>query len=83
MFITHQGLGIHLMKIHINFQVFQSDGTFVGKFGSCGSGEGQMVNNNFFRNFQQQSNNNTKLLVNSPGTSTLYCGIKHKSCHSV
>jgi hypothetical protein len=24
-------------------KVFQSDGTFVGKFGSCGSGEGQLV----------------------------------------
>lgn len=24
------------------YQVFQSDGTFVGKFGTCGSGEGQL-----------------------------------------
>lgn len=37
----------HWDRFYYNFQhqflqVFQSDGTFVGKFGSCGSGEGQM-----------------------------------------
>jgi len=30
-------------KENHRIQVFQSDGTFVGKFGSSGSGEGQLV----------------------------------------
>ena len=36
---------ILIAKLNIDFvlQVFQSDGTFVGKFGTMGSGEGQLV----------------------------------------
>jgi tripartite motif-containing protein 71 len=32
----------HMIFIFLNKQVFQSDGTFVGKFGSCGHNEGQL-----------------------------------------
>jgi tripartite motif-containing protein 71 len=34
-------------KENHRIQVFQSDGTFVGKFGQLGNGEGQLVSNFF------------------------------------
>jgi tripartite motif-containing protein 71 len=63
-------------KENHRIQVFQSDGTFVGKFGQLGNGEGQLVSIKSCYSFMQICSRDYFL-----GTSSLHSSFKHESGH--
>lgn len=82
-----QFVNLYIVNIRIR-QVFQSDGSFVGKFGTCGRGEGQLEHPHYIavsntnRVIVSDSNNHRIQVSHQSTVPTAHCLTWPRSCHS-